>query len=48
MGHGAEAGVRHIAGDVSGPLCEAVVAECGYEGPVVAEVSERAGFSMVT
>lgn len=40
---GAEPGVRHIARDVNGPLCEAVVAECGYEDQAVAEVFRKGG-----
>ena len=35
---GADPDVRQIAHDVNGPLCEASVAECAYEDPLVAEV----------
>ena len=40
---GADPAVRHIARDVNGPLCEAVVAECGYEDQAVAEVFRKGG-----
>ena len=41
--HGAEHDVRHIAREVSGPLCVAVAAQCAYEEPLVAEAFRTGG-----
>ena len=38
---GADPTVMHVSRDVNGPLCEFVVAECGYEDQQVAEVFRK-------
>ena len=40
---GADPTVKHISRDVNGPLCEFVVAECGYGDKQVAEVFRKGG-----
>ena len=40
---GVEPAVRHISRGVNGPLCELVVAECGYGDKQVAEVFRKGG-----
>ena len=40
---GVDPAVKHISRDVNGPLCEFVVAECGYGDKQVAEVFRKGG-----